>query len=260
MSLREKLSLGRFFLTSTIMTALGAVSVIVLSAREGQLSTTLFGLLLTFTAVLACRGRIWALLLLLTAAIGGGIAALTGELTWWIALPGVFGIVTVAAVTPTLFRRDRPASVVLITTATLFGVCLGFWTETTPIESTLRGALSGDRLREELRFDPTHPSYLQGQREARRDVALNDLRLLTYGYPGTQTFIFGELLESELGVDFRPIAGCVVNDEITNRAAGYNAIMEAEIEHRFGVGVLERIQDASEEKYNEQCGPDTLCM
>jgi len=87
-----------------------------------------------------------------------------------------------------------------------------------------------------------------------------ELGLMTYGYPGMERFVYGEILEQRYGVATLPIAGCVVNDAITHRADGYNAVMIPEIEHRFGVGVLDRIWQEAAEKVEERCGPGTLCL
>ena len=48
-------------------------------------------------------------------------------------------------------------------------------------------------------------------------------------------------------------AGCLVDDEVMERATGYNEPMECEIRLRFGRRALEALQDAAQTEYQQEC-------
>ena len=60
---------------------------------------------------------------------------------------------------------------------------------------------------------------------------------------------YGRLLQDRVGVRLDRVAGCVVTSELVNEANGYNRVMQAEIERRYGAGILERLMKEAESSY-----------
>ncbi len=80
-----------------------------------------------------------------------------------------------------------------------------------------------------------------GAAEAERDIAAGVLRLKTYGLPAHWYFKYQELMKSRLGVEIKPVAGCVVDESLRGNVTGYNRRMNAEIARRFGAGAQDKI-------------------
>jgi hypothetical protein len=80
-----------------------------------------------------------------------------------------------------------------------------------------------------------------GAAEAERDIAAGVLRLKTYGLPAHWIGEYQDLMKSRLGVEIRPVAGCVVPESLRRNAGAYNRRMEAEISRRFGAGAQAKI-------------------
>jgi hypothetical protein len=80
-----------------------------------------------------------------------------------------------------------------------------------------------------------------GAAEAERDIAAGILRLKTYGLPAPWFVDYQNLMKSRLGVEIKPVAGCVVTDYLTKNAGGYNRRMNEEIARRFGARAHDQI-------------------
>lgn len=78
-----------------------------------------------------------------------------------------------------------------------------------------------------------YPSALRGRADARRDLAEGRLELRLWGLPVLWRPIQMEMLRSR-GVVSRTVAGCVLTYEQEAAWEGYNAVMAAEIERRYG--------------------------
>jgi hypothetical protein len=48
-------------------------------------------------------------------------------------------------------------------------------------------------------------------------------------------------MKSRLGVEIKPVAGCVVTENLRTNVAGYNRRMNEEIARRFGAGAHDQI-------------------
>jgi hypothetical protein len=88
-----------------------------------------------------------------------------------------------------------------------------------------------------------HPDVRNGQADAKRDLADGHLQLHSFGLPAPWVPEYARLLKERLGVEYRPVAGCVVTEELVSNTAAYNKVMISEIERRFGTGVLQQIRD-----------------
>lgn len=92
-----------------------------------------------------------------------------------------------------------------------------------------------------------------GQADARRDLAAGKLGVETFGLLRRDHADFRSILKERYGIEIHVVAGCVVNSTITGHATGYNQIMNAEIEKRFGKNLFERVWkeiDDAREKEN----------
>lgn len=88
------------------------------------------------------------------------------------------------------------------------------------------------------------PARLTGMRAAIDDLANGSLRQKEYpplpyppGYPD-----FIQLLRSECGVEWQVIDSPVFAKELRDEVGGYNDVMPAEIEHRFGRDIFEKLR------------------
>jgi len=88
-------------------------------------------------------------------------------------------------------------------------------------------------------------AYWTGRADAERDTRAGRLVIERFG------LLFGEgdyvtILRQRYQIEMKTVAGCLVDDEIVGHAVGYNEIMKAEIERRFGPGLLERVREEAE--------------
>lgn len=88
-----------------------------------------------------------------------------------------------------------------------------------------------------------------GATDAKREIQSGSLALERYGFAAGVSTASDAYLSS-LGVEIRPVAGCVVNDQIIGHASGFNRVMRRAIKDRFGTDVFERAeqQNATERK------------
>jgi hypothetical protein len=95
-------------------------------------------------------------------------------------------------------------------------------------------------------------AYLSGQSEARHALAGGRLELETCGLPADWTPEYERLLLERYGIQTRPVAGCIVTDQILDHERGYNEVMRDEIQRRFGSRIWkETIRDAQKTHENK---------
>jgi hypothetical protein len=87
---------------------------------------------------------------------------------------------------------------------------------------------------------------LKGMRGAVADLEAGHVKQKDYNdrpdTPARRAFV--ELMKKECGVAWEPVA----RDRVTqDELGGYNDVMRAEIEHRFGRGVIEKLHKRAEE-------------
>jgi hypothetical protein len=81
----------------------------------------------------------------------------------------------------------------------------------------------------------------EGAEGARRDIAQGHLELRSYGLQAAWTHHYSKLLRERLGVERRGVAGCNIGGLPVDKVDEYNRTMVAEIERRFGQGVLKQL-------------------
>ena len=90
----------------------------------------------------------------------------------------------------------------------------------------------------EFEFGEESPrDYERGKQDARRDIDAGKLIYHLCGYPAPECQPWGELLWERCGVQLN-LGGCGVSPELISYANGYNAVVERELESRFGRGIL----------------------
>jgi hypothetical protein len=99
--------------------------------------------------------------------------------------------------------------------------------------------------------DPKLRFRAEGQAEAERDLAAGRLCQKTYGLPAPWCRGYEALAGQKLGVEFRAVAGCVVDEELIERVAGYNELMRRAIEGRFGKRALDDFAEAARVQYQQ---------
>src|SRR5262245_33702836 len=83
-------------------------------------------------------------------------------------------------------------------------------------------------------------SYEKGRFRAKRDLRRGKYIIKTYGLIDGSGFeyYYNRILHEEYGVEVDRVAGCIVMPSLANEVAGYNSIMVAEVEKKYGKGVL----------------------
>lgn len=100
--------------------------------------------------------------------------------------------------------------------------------------------------RDLARYQPS--PYEQGQREARADLAAGKLVLKSYGLPAPAFYEYRDILRHEYGIEIDRVAGCIVTPELEEEVRGYEEIMNAAIEARFGANFLEQVWARAEQR------------
>ena len=96
-----------------------------------------------------------------------------------------------------------------------------------------------------------HPQspYLNGRAVAQMDVQRGRLRVRTYGLPAPWLSLYSSKLLRQYQIELCPVAGDLVEPELIENVKGYNEISEAEIDRRYGPGLLDRVAKESEQAY-----------
>lgn len=87
-----------------------------------------------------------------------------------------------------------------------------------------------------------------GGNDAQRDIARDHLELRICGLPRPSDREYARLLQEQLGVKFNPVAGSMVSEQVLRGSDAYNRAMTAEIERRFGTGILELLETEAQRK------------
>jgi len=92
-------------------------------------------------------------------------------------------------------------------------------------------------------------AYQEGKAAAQQDIRRGKLVVKTYGLPAPWRGMYGSNLLSRYQIELRPVAGCVVTETLVQSVQGYNEVTEAEIERRYGKGLLERVAKEAEQAW-----------
>ena len=97
--------------------------------------------------------------------------------------------------------------------------------------------------------NPAGP-YERGKLEAARDITAGRLIIRRYGESVVGYDPYKEILARDYGVELYE-GGCVLTDGTDEEARGYNEAQVAEIEGRYGTGILDRVMERSQRVYAE---------
>ena len=83
--------------------------------------------------------------------------------------------------------------------------------------------------------------YQQGALDARADIINSTPRYLVYGLQKDGRAFFAEM-QRTYGVTVDAVAGCVVDQKIIDHARGYNEVMLAHLNEKYGEDVLATVR------------------
>lgn len=95
-------------------------------------------------------------------------------------------------------------------------------------------------------------SYQQGKADAQRELAQGVLACETFGLPRVDFSEYRQVLLERYKIELRAIAGCLVDSKILGHSSGFNQIMEAEIERRYGKDVWDRAQAEAQKLFKQK--------
>lgn len=88
----------------------------------------------------------------------------------------------------------------------------------------------------------------QGRADALKDIAAGKLAWHNLGFPAIWRREFVRIMKEKYGVESKDVGDCEPNMPLARHTKAYNETMQAEIEKRFGKGVVDQaIADAKEE-------------
>jgi hypothetical protein len=88
---------------------------------------------------------------------------------------------------------------------------------------------------------------LRGRAAARRDISRGHYVLLGYGLPAPWRGEYARLLHERYGIEFKPVAGCIVSQTLLDYVSSYDNVVIDSANHKFGRDVFE---ETSEEARN----------
>ena len=102
------------------------------------------------------------------------------------------------------------------------------------------------------KLDQKHPNAdrLKGMKAAVADIEAGKLKLKSPPLPDPPWHgPYVKLLKKECGVEWEMVTDKF--DKLIPKMGGYNDVMRVEIEHRFGYGILGKLQKRAEAEYRE---------
>jgi hypothetical protein len=84
---------------------------------------------------------------------------------------------------------------------------------------------------------------------ARFDTAQGRYEVLGYGLPVPWRDDYARLLRQRYGIRFRPVAGCIVSEELRSYVEGYNKVSGAAAERKFGNNIFSKTADEAFENW-----------
>src|SRR5689334_13334898 len=94
-------------------------------------------------------------------------------------------------------------------------------------------------------------AYRAGRSEAMKDVKENRLIVEVSGLPAPWSGEYMKALAAKYHIQLKTVAGCIVDSTIVGHERGYNEISVAEIERRFGHGVLAKAAEDVQKKWQQ---------
>ena len=83
------------------------------------------------------------------------------------------------------------------------------------------------------------------------DIKANRLVIEVSGLPAPWSGEYAKFLADKYHIQLKTVAGCIVDSKIVGHERGYNEVSVAEIERRFGHGVLEQTARDVQNKWQQ---------
>jgi hypothetical protein len=74
-----------------------------------------------------------------------------------------------------------------------------------------------------------------------------------YSWPSAEE-IYNSMLKDKYQITFEWIGGCIVDEETAEYANGFNQMMTAGVETKYGIGILEKVRKQAEAEYESKYG------
>ena len=98
----------------------------------------------------------------------------------------------------------------------------------------------------------SYGSYYGGKFEAHLDVLSGSYLIRVYGTQDVGIVEYRDILSNEYGIEMVAVGGCMISRERREKSEGYNDVMEAAIEKRYGKGILERVWRRARSDYERK--------
>jgi hypothetical protein len=98
-------------------------------------------------------------------------------------------------------------------------------------------------------FSYSWGAYYGGRFEAYVDLTRDRHSIRTYGARRSTHDIYEQILAREYSIEVVRVAGCIVSEQLVEKTRGYNETMEASIEKRHGLGILEKLWRRANSEY-----------
>lgn len=104
-------------------------------------------------------------------------------------------------------------------------------------------------------------NYKKGETEAAENLKNEKFILKAWGLSSTKTYswesadeIYNRILREKYKITFEVIGGCMIDEETADYAEGYNKVLQAGIEAKYGTGILEKVRIQAETEYETKYG------
>ena len=95
-------------------------------------------------------------------------------------------------------------------------------------------------------------AYLDAQEEARKDVKSETIKYLLYGMPHAQDRMFASFLKKKYNITLVIVAGCIVTQEIRDRADGYNKVIFEYLKKKYKENVIEEAEEKARKQWEQE--------
>lgn len=99
---------------------------------------------------------------------------------------------------------------------------------------------------------------MNASEEALLDIKNGKLTIRCYGHSRRGESYYWDILTERYGIERVGVAGCVVEEDLTQQADDYNAIMVAEIQARFGTDIFDKAWEEAELRLSERQSENVL--
>ena len=104
-------------------------------------------------------------------------------------------------------------------------------------------------------------SYEKGKLEAAENLKNEKFVLKVWGLSSSKFYswesadeIYDRLLKENYEITYEWVGGCMVDEETAEYVEGYNEIMKAGIEAKYGTGILQKVRKQAEDEYETKYG------